>query len=337
MSSLMDSPAQNSPLRALPGVYATELVTAPRARPGTAPGLLIEVPHGATRRRHFLATRQRLVGTFPDDLEQFFFVNTDIGSIECARWVARMVTDPGNIPELVLPKRPADRRGPRGVDGVLILRGLVARTFIDLNRVIAGGSRSALEDNLTPGIPGYVTRPEDQRTLRQMHDDYQAAASDAYETVCGNGGMAVILHTYAPRSVELDAVDGGIVSALRHAYEPDVYETWARRPDVDLISETRSGERLAPEPLVRAACESYARSGIEVAENATYRLHESTTGYVRSASYRGRVLCLELNRARLAHSFTPFREMSISDRKARRMAAPLAAALLSALGGATGA
>ena len=308
MSGQEPAPGPAAP-RAIPDVCDVEVVTAEGADSAAPPELLIEVPHGATRRRHFLATRRRLTGEFPADLEQFFFVNTDVGSIEVARWVARLVTSPA------------------GIGRVLILRGVVARTFIDCNRVIAGGPTSSLQGGLTPGLPAYVSQAEDVRTLKGMHADYQSVAAKAYATVCGAGGRALILHTYAPRSIRIDVVDDGIVAALRRAYEPDVYETWERRPEVDLISESEDGERLAPEALVREIRERYQRSGVEVAENATYRLHRATMGHVHSARYPGQVLCMEISRGLLADPFTPFAEMTVSDRKARRMAAPIAAAV----------
>ena len=55
--------------------------------------------------------------------------------------------------------------------------------------------------------------------------------------------------------------------------------------------------------------------------------------YAHSMRYPGRVLCMEINRELLADPFTPFAEMHISERKARRMAAPLAAAVLEAAPG----
>ena len=323
----MESALQPDSLASLPGVCEVEVVAAAGARHDASADLLIEVPHGATRRRHFVATRRRLVGEFADDLEQFFFVNTDVGSIECARWVARMVTAPAASSELGEVAAGAGAAARRAIGRVLVLRGLVPRTFIDCNRVIVGGPSSSLQEGLTPGLPAYVRRPEDVRTLKSLHAAYQAMASRAYEAVCGAGGRALILHTYAPRSIRVDAVDEDIVAALHRAYEPAVYETWERRPDVDLISKSADGERLASEDLVRALRERYARIGVEVGENATYRLHQATMGFVHSARYPGQVLCMEISRELLADPFTPFSEMSISQSKARRMAAPIAEAL----------
>ena len=315
-------------LPSIPDVCEVELVKGRGALRDRTPGLLVEVPHGATRRRHFLATRSRLSGEFPADLEHFFFVNTDVGSIEVARWVARMVTRPEAFPELDEPSGGPHGAGRRAIGSVLILRGLVARTFIDCNRVIAGGPSSGMQEGMTPGLPAYVSQAEDVETLKSMHAEYQAAAERAYESVCGAGGRALILHTYAPRSIRIDSFDDGIVAALRRAYEPEIYETWQRRPQVDLITQSEAGEPLASQALARQVRELYERAGVEVAENATYRLHPATMGHVHSARYPGQVLCMEISRELLADPFTPFAEMSISESKAGFMAAPIAAALL---------
>ncbi len=144
--------------RSVADVVEIELVTARGASREAPPGVLIEVPHGATRRRHFVATRNRLAGELPEDLERFFYVNTDVGSIECARWVARMVTSPASYAELEdLGGGRGSGSGPGAIGSVLIVRGLVARTFVDCNRVILGGPTSRLRDGLTPALPDYVT------------------------------------------------------------------------------------------------------------------------------------------------------------------------------------
>jgi len=293
--------------KSIEGICEVEFVVARNADEGEPPGLLIEVPHGATRDRHYDETRRRLVGEFADDLKEFFHVNTDVGSIEVARQVAGWVA---------------------GRTGVLIVRSLIPRTFVDCNRVLEGGPSGEVREGVTPGMPGYVNRQEDVRTLTQMHEQYQVVAREAYESVCGNGGSALILHTYAPRSVEIDRVDGGIVEALRQAYEPEAYEKWDRRPDVDVISEDTDGVRLAPEDLVERLREEYACAGINLAENRTYRLFPGTLGYVHSKRYPQRVTCIEINRALLVEEFRPFEEMRIDDEKAQRLAAPIATAVL---------
>ena len=287
-------------------VCEVELVARGSRSAESSPGLLIEVPHGATRGVHFEQTRRRLVGEYADDLKQFFHANTDVGSIEVARHVARMVS--------------------RDTD-VLVVRGLIPRTFVDCNRVLEDGPTGEVREGITPGLPDYVRRPEDVLTLTRMYEQYQTVVREAYEMVCGRGGSALILHTYAPRSVEIDRVDEGIVAALRRAYEPEVYDGWVQRPEVDLISEDADGNRLAPRSLVQRLCAAYAATGIEVGENQTYRLVPSTMGYVHSKSYPEKVTCVEISRALLVEEFLPFEEMRIDDVKALRMAAPIAKAL----------
>jgi hypothetical protein len=288
-------------LDSIPGVCEVSRTTTER-RP---PDFLIELPHGATRESHFDATRARLTGDYAADLKEFFFVNTDVGAPECAAEIAGALARTGA--------------------GVLIVRGLVPRTFIDCNRVIDGGLRG---DEMTPTVPGYVREQQDIETLTAMYREYQGVAGRAYEQVCGAGGLALTLHTYAPRSVDIKRIDDDIVRALHEAYEPERFETWERRPDIDVISEDTEGKRLAPSAVVDRLKREYAAIGIEVAENATYRLHPETMGHVHSSAYPGQVLCMEINRQQLADPFTPFAEMHIGPEKAARMAAPVAKALL---------
>jgi len=339
-------------LQSLADVCDLEVIAAPDLSANSAalaggnarPDLLIEVPHGASDRRHYEATRRRLEADYPADLVEFFLVNTDVGAFECARSIARIVTDPEGHPELAIHLSAVGGEMRRRFDRVLIVRGLVARTFVDLNRVIdarpAGAvvAREGDRGAMTPGLAPYVSSARDREKLLELHESYQKLASRAYDFVLGGAGAGaenacgLILHTYAPRSVSIDRVDDGIVAALREAYEPDAYAQLPRRPDVDLITEASGAEcdavLLAPVELVQAVKLNFERIGIEARENATYRLDESTMGYVHSARYPGRLLCLEVNRELLVEEFTPFEEMSISVAKARRMAAPIAAALL---------
>ena len=73
--------------------------------------------------------------------------------------------------------------------------------------------------------------------------------------------------------------------------------------------------------------DAVGRIGIEATENATYRLHASTTGFVHASRYAGRVLCLEINRGLLAEPFSPFEEMHIGPDRVARMSWPIADAL----------
>ncbi|MCP3981583.1 MAG: N-formylglutamate amidohydrolase [bacterium] len=314
----------NAAIESIPGVCEVELVG-----PGAAsrPDLLIEIPHGASSAEHFSDLRARLVSEFPAGLEQFYFVNTDVGAPECAREIARRLV--GEDP----PERRFLEDAPRGarsrLSSVAILRCLIPRTFVDCNRAMEVSTDEFREQQFTPAFPEYVTAEADVEILSGLYRRYQECARRAYEWICGDGGRALILHTYAPRSVEIHVIDHDIVSALRRAYEPELYETWARRPDVDVISESGDGASLASPELVAALERSYAKIGIDVTRNATYRLHPATMGYRHSIEYPERVVCMEINRALLADPFIPFVEMRIAAEKAARMAEPAAAALLS--------
>ncbi len=281
------------------------------ADPSAPPDMLIEVPHGATRRRHFSVIRRLLAGDLPPDLEDFFFVNTDVGSPEVARKVAELVARP--------PAGVGPAASPRSI---LVVRCLIPRTFIDTNRVLEDDSPA----EMTSAILEYVRERRDVERLTTLYTRYHAVADRAYELVCGSGGLAFVPHTYAPKAISVDSFDEGIGKALRKAYEPKRYRKWRVRPAVDLLTATPDGVALASPQLVATIRDNYAKIGITAAENASYHLHPATMAYRYSARYPGRVLCLEIARDLLADPFSPFEEMRISARKVVAMSAPIAAA-----------
>lgn len=280
------------------------------ARPG-APTLLVELPHGATRTADYAALRGRLVGALPDNLEAFFYVNTDIGTPEGAAWLADALAAEGY--------------------GALVMRCLVPRTFIDCNRVVAGSVQGAVIDGLTPAVAAYIEDPADRALLEGLHRAYCELVDRAYQSICGRGGLALQLHSYAPRSVGIDRVDAGIVTALRRAYEPAVYATWPQRPAVDVICADGDGVMWADPALVAAVRAAYAAIDVEALENATYRMHPATMGFQFARAYRGQVLCVELNRGLVADPFVPFGESPIGPARVARMMGPLATVLSGAL------
>jgi hypothetical protein len=255
--------------------------------------------------------RSRLGGPFPPDLEAFFFVNTDVGAPEAARALAAaLVAEPSS------PARSA-----------AVLRSLVPRTFVDCNRVLETPDADLHREKLTAAVPAYVRDPRDLETLAAMHRAYTDAAERAYGAVCGAGGFAVQLHSYAPRSVDIVRIDDDVVRALRDAYRPEVYERWPVRPEIELISEDTEGRSLTSRRVADAVLAACRSSGFDARENVTYRLHAGTWGHRHAVRHPDRTLCLELNRALLADPFTPFAEMRISPAKVERIVAPLALAL----------
>src|SRR5689334_21445783 len=98
--------------RSIPGICELALLGAGE------PELLLEVPHGATRAEHYDALRGALAGDYPEDLRDFFFVNTDVGAPELAlrTALAFVAARPGST--------------------VAVLRSLIPRTFVDCNRIL---------------------------------------------------------------------------------------------------------------------------------------------------------------------------------------------------------
>ncbi|MDX1389873.1 MAG: hypothetical protein R3344_11825, partial [Acidobacteriota bacterium] len=86
-------------------------------------------------------------------------------------------------------------------------------------------------------------------------------------------------------------------------------------------------QRMA-EHLTAAIRDHFGKAGIEVAENATYRLYPGTAGHRHASTYPDRVLSIEISRGRLGDPFVPFAPVRIGPRKVRRMTAPIAAGLL---------
>lgn len=295
-------------MQSIPDVCEVALVRGAAA--GAEPDLLLEVPHGATRAADFDGLRAELRGDYPAELREFFFVNTDVGAPEVARRVAERVVARD-------PERSA-----------LVIRCLLPRTFVDCNRVIdsASQARTSAPGELTAGLHAWVKDPEDRRLLLARYAAYRALVEEACAQVCGGGGRAVMVHSYAPRSIDVP-VDERIVASLREAYAPGRLERWPLRAPVDLIVDTPEGERLAEEELVARLQRGFGAAGFEAVVNGAYSLHPATLAGVLARRYPGRTLCLEYRRDLLVGEFRPFVEMEVDEELVDRAAGPLAGEL----------
>ena len=301
-------------IASIPGTCEVHLVRGARS-PGRV-DLLLEVAHGATRASDFHGLRSQLLGVFPEGLQDFFFVNTDVGAPEAALATARafVAADPAR--------------------SAMVIRCLVPRTFVDCNRRIAPGAvaRSSAAGELTPGLHAWVQHPVDRSLLLRRHAEYCDLVEAAFESTCGSGGLALMVHSYAPRSIDVP-VDERIVERLREEYRPERIVSWPERAPVDLILDAPGAVPTASASLAEAVESGYRDLGIHVARNGTYSLHPATSAAHLSASHPQRTLCLELRRDLLVHEFTPFAEMVADPVRVERMAAPLAAAALRVLRG----
>lgn len=292
--------------RSIPDVLDVHVHAGERAVAGRAPDLLVEVPHGATRTADFERLAARLTSPLPPDLVDFFHVNTDAGAPELAEAVAR---------EYV-------RRRPERVAAVLRCR--IPRTFIDCNRRMDATPEEFAEGRVTPGLMPWVTAPEDRALLRALYDAYVQAVRTAAEQSLPSGAM-ILLHTYAPREVDVQ-VDAEIAASLRRAYAEE--SRWPLRPEVDVIGRDLAGRNWAPGDVVTALSRGLAAIGLRAADGATYPLHPSTLAHGLATRWEGRVLCVEVRRDLLADPFEPFAQMRIGPSKVRSLAAPLAEAAL---------
>ena len=299
--------------RSIPDVCELTLVRGPAAR--GEPSLLLEVPHGATRAEHFDALRAALAGDFPADLRDFFFVNTDVGAPELALRIAELVVAAD-------PRRSA-----------VVLRSLIPRTFVDCNRVIDAATKpkSSGRGEMTPGVHAWVRDPHDLELLLARYGAYRELVESACARVLEGGGLALMVHSYAPRSLDVP-VDERIVERLREEYQPGRIERWPLRPEVDLIADDPEGRTLASEALVGSVQRELAAAGVGVARCATYALHPVTLANTIAQRYPQRTLCFEVRRDLLVEEWTPFAEMHADAARVERIAAPLARALGAANG-----
>lgn len=241
-----------------------------------APRLLIEVPHGADEQSHYDDLVAQLTGSLPRDLHKFFWVNTDVAAYAIGRAIAERSPVPA-----------------------VVLRSLIPRTLIDVNRVLDEST-----EGMTPGLQPYVTEPSDQALLTGLHRAYTEQADKLYRAVCADG-FAVIPHTYAPRTVPITDIDEHIVEALERYYTPGTIEECALRPELDVITTTPRGHMLAPRSVIGPLMQGLREAGFDPHHGGSYTLHPATMGAHWSKLFPGRVLCFEARRDLVTH-WIPF-------------------------------
>jgi hypothetical protein len=296
-----------SALDSVPGIVDVHVARGARTHDDAPLDLVIEIPHGATTTDDYTSLAARLESPLPDGLVDFFHVNTDAGAPELAVALAfRFVHDE--------PTRTA-----------AVVRCRIPRTFIDCNRRIDAAPEDFKAGKVTPGLMPWITKDADRALLRDLYDRYTAAVHGALGQLAPDGAM-LLLHTYAPRTVDVE-VDHDIGPNLRRAYQPDVEPTWPLRPEIDIISRALDGTDHAPAGVALALRQELAAIGITVADSATYPLHPSTLAWDHVMARPGRALCVEVRRDLLADPFEPFAQMTIGSEKVDRLVGPFTSAL----------
>ena len=284
------------------------LISGDRAvAPAATPDLLIEVPHGATKTSDFHAFESALRSPLPANLVDFFHVNTDAGAPELAEAIAREVV----------------RAEPSRV--TLVIRCRIPRTFIDCNRRIDAKPEEFREGKVTPGLLPWITTPEDRALLQNRYQAYTSHVRAITGSLRADGAI-LLLHTYAPRTVDVE-VDLEIVANLRRAWQPDMETTWPLRPEIDFITRAIDGTSFAPTVVAEALRAELYAIGITAADSATYPLHQSTLAWEHVTGHPGRALCVEVRRDLLADRWQPFSEMRIGAQRVAKLATPFANAV----------
>jgi hypothetical protein len=320
------------PFESIPDVLEIWDVAGPEAARDKIPDVLIELPHGATKAMHLDRAKAHARHYPGDRFDKFFFANTDQGSSEYGLHLAECLCNPAWFQQQqkhfsaafvkMLQERAAGMR-------VLIVRALLPRTLVDVNRVWELGMdfQSA---NLTGVVGAYIKEEDEINFFHDRYSQYQATVDRAHALICKNGGTVFNLHTYAPISVGVPK-DADIVDVLEAAYQPENYPKFPKRPEVQLISATPTGEMLAPEPLCSELMTHFTEAGFQIKQNDPFNLHPAAACSRRAAQYPGQVVVIEVSRKLLASPFNPFIEMHIDPVKVDRVVKPIALAFLTAL------
>ena len=300
----------DTPPRSIPRVCDVVVLRGKKSPASAPPDVLLEVPHGATATSDFTSLRAELTGAYPDRLEDFFHVNTDVGAPEVAARAAELLLG-------LDPRRAA-----------VVVTSRIPRTFVDCNRMIDANAaaRPSATGDVTPGLMPWMTHGPDRELVLDRYARYRQLVSEWTEQVLDRGGVAIQVHSYAPRDVDVP-VDLQIVATLHAAYRPDALSRWPLRPEVDLIVVAPDGRRLAAPRLAQELRAGYVAAGIGVAEGLAYRLHPQTVAGHVAARYPGRTLCYEMRRDLLVDEFIPFQPMRVAPEKIERHAAILAGAI----------
>ncbi len=302
-------PLPSAGVASIPGVAHVQSCRGARCPPDRAPRLVVEVPHGADELAHYRACEAQLRGTLPLDLHHFFLANTDVGA-----WALGVAAA-----EHFVAQHPTE--------AALLIRCLVPRTLIDCNRELD----ARVPGGMSRGLPVYITDPDDEQYLLGLHAQYVALTDRAFAGLEKADGLALVPHTYAPRTVDIATVELDIVDRMHAAWAPGVAETWPLRPEVDLITETPEGQYMAPPGIGAALTAALAQQGLTAVEGGTYTLHPATRGATLSAHHPGRLLCLEVRRDLIVTQWTPFSPMVCDPVAVQRIAEPLGRCLAAAL------
>ena len=182
------------------------------------------------------------------------------------------------------------------------------------------------DGGVTLDCQGHITEDSDRQLLLERYQAYLDTATQLMETVCGRGGLALILHSYAPRSVGIASVGGDIVQQLHWAHQPVVFEDWPLRPVVDFIVGDPTGVVVTDQHWLDAlSCYCVRKDCLSLLQE-TYPLHPVTTAHRFVMSYAPRVLCIEVRRIGWSVNLCP---LCPSLRRQKR-SSPFALALASA-------
>ncbi len=312
----------------LPDICEVVVVNGPEVTEKTRPTLLFEIPHGATELSHLEAVCG-LLGCDVEVCARTFWGMTDQGVFAYSHRLAQFITDPAwvehNCHAFFTQAQQERAQAQSSRRQVVLLRGILPRNLVDLNR--AWLLQTQGERKFTGVLGDVVREAGTTQQAKALYDAYQALSDRAHADVCGRGGYAFQLHTYAPISVPVPQ-EKTVEEALEHAYRPEHYDTFPKRPIGQLITGRPDAEPLTERALVQRIQDMYARVALEIPENSPFALDPVLAPDARMHNHAGRVVGFELSRGALSPRFWPFAKMEVDPDKVDALVTPLAQAIV---------
>lgn len=316
------------------------------------PKLLLHAPHCAVQREHIQALMELFEipeDQWPAHFEFFCYANGDQGSEEYTRRVAEILTSVEEVDRLVIERLiPRElQEQAREVVQTMSITALLTnchRSILDLNRVFDYNPTDS-RSQLTPPMPAFIPKlsPQSVDIAHKIHQEAMAIEERLYAEVCQPGRYGVLnAHTYMPINPTIQSFDT-LYQEMHDIFDSDeTYQAYfknCKRPDIEFITATATGEVLAPPHTIGFLVDKFQRVGVtDISLNAPYYHVDSATCTQRSHMYKGWITIIEIARDLFLESRAPYRSQIINDglltidpQQNNRLASAVAAAFLSSM------
>lgn len=210
---------------------------------------------------------------------------------------------------------------------VSVIRGLIPRTFGDLNRQWSTHARPGPRH--TGALAPQLTSAQHVEALTHVIEQYHQRVTSLLDNAAQTSRVIYMqCHTYAPITVRTRPGQRPHL-ALRRAYGENQVGRYPKRPKMQLMtapSDDRQA-RLSNSRWVEGIIKHYQSVAVDVSENQPFALHPLTRLTERVTQWAPAALGVEWSRASLAERYLPFDVMHFDDENLRQWSAPMVDAL----------